>query len=272
MGGNCRPLFYQFKIRGLPIQYLTTPLFSFFWGLCIGSFLNVCLFRWKSGGQVFTPPSFCPRCKNEIRWFDNIPVLSFVLLKGHCRHCDQSISWQYPLVEVVTGLSFWFCAFNASGQLTIQMSSFVFVSFLILLVVSDLKWKLLPHPFTNLFALAGCLFQIVDKSFNFSNFYIVASGFIVIGALIFALTQIFPEVLGGGDIKMVLALSIWLGVVKSAYVLVLAFGIGALVALVLLLAKKVNRKSTMPFGPFLALGAFGMWFCPNLFDYLRITL
>ena len=94
----------------------------------------------------------------------------------------------------------------------------------------------------------------------------------MIGALIFALTQIFHEVLGGGDIKMVLALSIWLGILKSAYVLVLAFGIGALVALVLLAAKKINKKSTMPFGPFLALGALGMWFWPNLFDYLRMAL
>jgi prepilin signal peptidase PulO-like enzyme (type II secretory pathway) len=198
--------------------------------------------------------------------------LSFLLLKGRCRFCGEAISWQYPLIEAVTALLFWFSAFSASGKLIIQISSFVFVSFLILLVVSDLKWKLLPHPFTNLFALAGLFFQVVDKSFNLTYFYMVAGGFVVIGALIFALNQIFPDVLGGGDIKMILALSIWLGVMKVAYVLVLAFGIGALVALSLLAAKKVSRKSTMPFGPFLALGAYGVWFWPNLFDYLRMAL
>ncbi|HXL72313.1 MAG TPA: prepilin peptidase, partial [bacterium] len=79
---------------------------------------------------------------------------------------------------------------------------------------------MLPHPFTNLFALAGFIFQAIDKSFNLTSFYIVASGFVIIGALIFTLTQIFPEILGGGDIKMMLALSAWLGIAKSAYVLV----------------------------------------------------
>lgn len=172
----------------------------------------------------------------------------------------------------MTGLFFWVSAISAPENGLVQISSFVFVSFLILLVVSDFKWKLLPHPFTNLFALAGFIFQAIDKSFNLTSLYIVASGFVIIGALIFTLIQIFPEVLGGGDIKMMLALSVWLDVAKSAYVLVLAFGTGALVALVLLAFKKVNRKSTMPFGPFLALGACIMWFWPKWFDYLRIAL
>ena len=243
-----------------------------FWGLCVGSFLNVCLFRWKSGGQVFTPPSFCPNCKNEIHWFDNIPLLSFLFLKGQCRFCGESISWQYPLIEITTGLFFFLAAITIPETGFIQISSFVFVSFLILLTVSDLKWKLLPHPFTNLFALVGFIFQAIDKSLNLTSFYIVASGFVVVGAIIFTLTQIFHEVLGGGDIKMMLALSVWMGVVKSAYVLLLAFGTGAFAALVLLALKKVNRKSTMPFGPFLALGAYVMWFWPRMVGYLRMTL
>jgi leader peptidase (prepilin peptidase)/N-methyltransferase len=138
--------------------------------------------------------------------------------------------------------------------------------------VSDLKWELLPHPFTNLFALAGFIFQAIDKSLNLKSFYVLASGFVIVGAIIFTLIQIFHEVLGGGDIKMMLALSVWLGIVKSAYVLLMAFGTGAFVALVLLTFKKVNRKSTMPFGPFLALGAYVMWFWPRTVDYLRMAL
>ncbi len=191
---------------------------------------------------------------------------------GRCRFCGVAISWQYPLIEIVTGLFFLAATFSTLENGLMQISSFVFVGFLILLVVSDLKWKLLPHPFTNLFALTGFIFQTIDKSFNLTSFYIVASGFVIVGALIFTLTQIFPEVLGGGDIKMMLALSVWLGVAKSTYVLVLAFGTGALVALVLLTLKKVNRRSTMPFGPFLALGAWVMWFWPKWFDYLRMAL
>jgi leader peptidase (prepilin peptidase)/N-methyltransferase len=139
-------------------------------------------------------------------------------------------------------------------------------------VVADLKWKLLPHPFTNLFSLAGLLLQAWDKRVDLTYFYMVAAGFVVVGALVLVLTHIFPEVLGGGDIKMILALSIWLGAVKSIYVLMLAFGVGALVALGLLAVGKIDRKSTMPFGPFLALGSYGIWFFPGLLDHLRMVL
>ncbi len=249
-----------------------TPLFSFFFGLCVGSFLNVCLFRWNSGGNVVSPPSFCPQCKKSIKWFDNIPVLSFILLKGRCRYCDTSISWQYPLVELATGILFCVSAVLITGPLSFQLFSFVFVSFLIVLTIADLKWKLLPHPFTNLFALAGLIIQLYEKNMDLVHFYTLATGFVLIGALVLVLIQIFPEVLGGGDIKMVLALSIWLGVMKVIYVLILAFGSGAVVALGLLVAHKINRKSTMPFGPFLALASYGIWFFPELFEHIRMVL
>lgn len=249
-----------------------TPLFSFFFGLCVGSFLNVCLFRWKSNGNVLSPPSFCPQCKKSIQWFDNIPVLSFALLKGRCRNCNASISLQYPLIELVTGMFFWVSFLRTTDSLPLQLFSFVFVSFLIVLTVADLKWELLPHPFTNHFILAGLIIQSFQKNVNLLHFYNLASGFVIVGALVLILTQIFPKVLGGGDIKMVLALSIWLGVLKSIYVLILAFGIGAVVALGLLATHKINRKSTMPFGPFLALASYGIWFFPELFEHLRMVL
>ncbi len=258
--------------RGPLIQYLTTPFFSVILGLCVGSFLNVCLFRWKSGGQVFTPCSFCTSCKNEIRWFDNIPIFSFLFLKGHCRFCEETISWQYPLIEIATSVFFFIATMTVSETGLMRISSFVFVSFLILLTISDLKWKLLPHPFTNLFAVTGFIFQVINTNVKLTSLYVVAGGFMIVGAIIFTLTQIFHGVLGGGDVKMMLALSVWLGVSKSVYVLLLAFGTGGFVALVLLAFKKVNRKSTMPFGPFLALGAYVTWFLPSMVDYLRMAL
>jgi leader peptidase (prepilin peptidase)/N-methyltransferase len=241
-------------------------------GLCVGSFLNVCLYRWKNGGQVFTPASFCPHCKKTIFWFDNIPVFSYLALRGKCRVCHSAISWQYPLVEISTSFLFLLVVVNFSNDLFLEMSSFVFVSFLVLLIASDLKWRLLPHSFNNLFILTGLFFYKENSGFAWLNFFKTASSFVIIGGLVFGLVHFFPDVLGGGDIKMVLALTIWMGLFKSIYVLILAFGAGSLLALPLLLAKKITRKSTMPFGPFLAFGALVVWFWPEFIDRLRIEL
>lgn len=247
-----------------------TPLFSSLLGACIGSFLNVCLVRWKDGGQVLTPPSFCPRCKNAILWFDNIPVVSFLLLKGKCRFCNKSISFQYPIIEIATALLFGISCQEFSQDGLRLLSSFVFVSFLILLVASDLKWKLLPHPFNNLFILSGFLFFFAQ--FNGSNFFHPVSAFIVIGSLVFGLAQFFSKGLGGGDIKMIAGLAVWVGVMKTLLVLVFACLTASVVFFALLITGKVSWKWMIPFGPFLALGALGVWFWPQSIQRVRMIL
>src|SRR5260370_15450588 len=111
-----------------------TPLFSSLLGVCVCSFLNVCLLRWKHRQQIFTPSSFCPQCKKFIRWYDNIPIVSFFLLNGRCRFCNKSISWQYPIVEGITSVLFLVSYWRFSKSLSLLTVSFFFVSFLILLV------------------------------------------------------------------------------------------------------------------------------------------
>lgn len=258
-------MFYYNILRGDFIQALMTPLFSTLLGACVGSFLNVCLFRWKNRGGIFTPPSFCPHCEKPIHWFDNIPVFSFLLLRGNCRHCHRSISWQYPLVEAATAVLFLASSLSFSEKYFLILGSFVFVGFLVLLVVSDIKWRLLPNIFNNLFILAGVLFRGGNVFLTAPNsFFKAVSGFIIIGSLVFAIFRFFPQGLGGGDIKMIAGLSIWLGVSKAMCVLLFAFGIGSIVVLPFLLRKKITLKSMIPFGPFLALGAMAVWFFPNL--------
>lgn len=135
---------------------------------------------------------------------------------------------------------------------------------MVLFTVSDIKWRLLPHLFNNLFILAGFIFSNNGSIFNLSSMYSAVCNFILIGAVLYAVTQVIPRGMGGGDIKMGAGLTIWLGLSKVLLTFLLAFGIGSLVVLPLLKLKIVSKKSMIPFGPFLALGALLIWFCPGL--------
>jgi leader peptidase (prepilin peptidase)/N-methyltransferase len=248
------------------------PFTAFILGTCVGSFLNVCLFRWKKGLSPVAPPSACPSCGHLIRWFDNIPIVSFLVLGGECRDCGSPISIQYPLLEAVTGFLFWASARASSDPLQV-VSSFVFVSFLVLLTASDLKWRLLPHVFNNLFLLCAFVFAVCFRQWPLNPFR-AAEAVLVWGAILVALAaaleKFLPQGLGGGDIKMITALAAWMGVLKTSWVVVLAFGLGALVAVRLVFAGQAKRKTPIPFGPFLALASAAVWFYPGILRWVQV--
>lgn len=245
-----------------------TPLFSTLLGACIGSFLNVCLSRWKSGGNIFFPPSSqCPHCHKSILWFDNIPVLSFVFLGAKCRFCHRPISWQYPLVEIFTALLFGLSSLYFSGW-PLRTGSFFFVSFMVILVASDLKWKLLPHLFTNLFVVTGLCFSGIGSVFFSAKIFDAVTGFLLVGFVLYGTTQVIPNGLGGGDIKLGAGLAAWFGLSKSLIVLLFAFGFGTLAVIPFLYFKMISKKSMIPFGPFLGISSLLFWFWPGLIDKL----
>lgn len=253
------------------MRLLLSPLFSIFWGASVGSFLNVCLYRWKNGGQVLFPPSFCPQCKKSIIPFDNIPVLSFVLLGGKCRHCHKSISFQYPLIESITAFFFWLSSFLFfKSSIWLVLASFVWVSFLILLGASDLKWRILPHVFNNVFILMGLVFSVNRPWSAPRMFFMPASSFLIVGSILFTAIQFFPQKLGGGDVKMIAGLGVWLGIFKTAEVLILACLLASAVFLALYCAGKISWKWKVPFGSFLAAGSLMVWFMPLFADQFRI--
>ncbi len=140
-------------------------LFAALFGVCVGSFLNVCLLRWKSGESIVIPASHCPSCHHFLRWYENIPIISFFVLNGKCRYCKASISWQYPIVEIATAFLFSFCTYRFSDPVMILSSCF-FVVFLILLVASDIKWRLLPNLFNNLLVVAAFFFLFSNCCFK----------------------------------------------------------------------------------------------------------
>lgn len=272
------PLFYSDSFFwGDLIQALLTPLFSPFFspflGAGVGSFLNVCLYRWKNGGQVVTPSSYCPKCKKTILPFDNIPVLSFLWLGGKCRFCHKPISIQYPLIEAVTALLFWISSvLFFKNSVFLVLTSYFFVSFLVLLSVSDLKWRLLPHVFNNLFILCGLGFSVKMIFNSPGNPFVSASSFLLLGSIMFILLQFFSNGLGGGDVKMVAGLGMWLGVFKATCVLTLASFGALLVMLGLYFMGRVDWRWKIPFGPFLAAGALGIWFMPSLIEQFRTMI
>jgi len=242
-----------------------TPLLSLLVGACVGSLLNVCLARWKSGGKIASPSSFCHHCKKSIIWYDKIPILSFVRLRGKCRFCYKSISLQYPLVESTTAFFFGFSAMFFSKQAFFLICSFIFVGFLILLSTSDIKWRLLPHPFNNFFILSGFIFSCRSFFPSVNTLFIASGNFFIVGTLMFLLTRYFPLWMGGGDVKMLAGLAVWLGVFSAFYVLLIASGTALLLFLAMFLmgAHKITLKTVIPFGPFLSFGALVVWFWPE---------
>jgi leader peptidase (prepilin peptidase)/N-methyltransferase len=246
-----------------PIHVFLTPLYAFLLGLCIGSFLNVCVLRLRSGDHIAIPPvSRCPRCKHPLSWFENIPVLSYLVLRARCRHCHRPISPQYPLVEGATGLLFAWAAWTFHDPFRV-VASYFWASFLVLLVVNDIKWRILPHVFNNLFRGAGFLYGPAAGKGVVPGILNSVEGFLGAGALMLLMGHLYPKGLGGGDVKMVSALGAWLGLAPALLVIVLAFGIGAVLTLPFLAVGKVHRRTLLPFGPFLAVAAVFAWFKPE---------
>jgi leader peptidase (prepilin peptidase)/N-methyltransferase len=238
-------------------------IFFFLLGSAIGSFLNVCIYRIPREKSIVNPPSACPGCEKSIRFYDNIPILSYILLKGKCRDCGSKISIRYPIVELLTGI-FFLILYRQFG-LTFELIVFmIFVSLLIAISFIDLDFQIIPDILSIggvvlgfILAIIRPLFRDLDPKFGIlDSLYGIGLG----GGLLFAIAWLYQfftkrEGMGGGDIKllgMIGAFCGWKGVVFS---LVSGSVLGTIVGIPLMLAKGRNTKYAIPFGPFLSLGA-----------------
>ncbi len=226
-------------------------------GLIIGSFLNVVIHRLPLGENVVFPPSHCPRCRTAIPFYHNIPLCSYLILRGRCHSCRERISPQYPLVEGFCAFSFWltwhFFALTPAAAVTAT-----FISLLIALAAIDLEHMILPDELT----LGGSALFFIYSFFNpaVSQLDAVLSGLgaalIFSGFFFFYLKVRKIEGLGFGDIKMVLMMGLFLGMQRLVVAIFLASLAGLLVGIFLMLFKKKNLKFALPFGPFLSLGSY----------------
>lgn len=235
-------------------------------GLSIGSFLNVIIYRLPLGKSIVTPGSLCPSCGKPIRFYDNIPVLSFIILGGKCRNCNAPITLRYPLVELFTAFSFWLVYRFYFHQMPVYaVFTALFLCLLIALALIDLEHQLLPDQLT----LGGAVIFLVYSFFNPMITPVNAIATALGSALIFTAIYFFyvrirkVEGLGQGDIKMMLLLSAFLGADRLVIAVLLASFAGLVVGLFFIIFKGQNLKMKLPFGTFLSLGSYISLFLGN---------
>ncbi len=228
----------------------------FLFGLIIGSFINVCIYRLPRNESVVFPPSSCTKCKNKIRPWDNIPVISFLLLRGKCRFCRTPISSKYPLVELLHGIGFLFIfhEFGLSFQTPIYL---LFFSSLVAVIFIDLSHQIIPDVITlpgivigvlaaSTILPPGLLNSLIGLLLGGGLFYLVA---------VLSLAILKKEGMGGGDIKLIAMIGAFLGWQAVLLTIFLAALSGSIVGVSMILMKGRNRADLIPFGPYLALGA-----------------
>jgi leader peptidase (prepilin peptidase)/N-methyltransferase len=224
-------------------------------GLLIGSFLNACAYRIPRHISIARGRSFCPHCRAQIRGYDNIPVVSWLLLRGRCRDCGKSISLRYPLVEGLTGVLFALVA-AVDGPSWILVPHLLFVSALILVAEIDLEVRLIPDVVTLPVAAIGLVLMILIEPTEWMQ-WVVAG----VGAALFLLTAalLYEKLrgvsgMGMGDVKLGLCMGFFLGVAVVP-ALFLGFVLGAVIGIIVMVRVGGDGKTAIPFGPFLAAGA-----------------
>ena len=221
-------------------------------GLCFGSFLNVCILRLPHEQSLIRPPSTCPKCRKPIAWRDNIPVVSWLLLKGRCRQCGAPISAQYPIIEASVGV-LWIAAVLWYGPSAQAIAAAVFGTILLGIAITDARHYLIPDEFTWGGLVLGLALSLAGGATGFMNALVgAATGF----GLLWTIARLGhwafkEEAMGGGDIKMMAMVGAFVGW-KGVLVTVL---LGALIGSIVFVPLSFKRKRLVPFGVFLAVGA-----------------
>lgn len=248
----------------------------FIFGLLVGSFFNVVALRYREDKFVFNPKtlggrSHCPYCKKSLKWFELFPVLSFLIQGGKCRSCGKKISWFYPVGELLSGLIFALAPLRIMGP-----AGWIWVvvfEVLLLMSLIDFRIQIIPDELTVLLGILGLTLAALGMATDFTGTYRYLFGLqdniwlnYIFGASIlavffYAITLLTKgRGMGFGDVKLAFALGLLFGWPGGIMLSGISFMLGALVGVVLILFTKKNRKSVLPFAPFLALGAFVFFF------------
>jgi leader peptidase (prepilin peptidase) / N-methyltransferase len=245
--------------------YLFVPLTVFVFGAIVGSFLNVCIVRLPKDESVVYPPSHCPHCDVAIAFYDNVPLISYVALGGHCRFCGARISPRYFIVELLMGS----LALALYTQFDLSLAffvSFVFVAALIVISFIDLDVRIVPDVISLPGIVAGLVFSLVGRYIINDPFELVPSpvsallGVLIGGGFLLLLAWAYEaftgvEGMGGGDIKLLAMIGAFLGWPSIPVTLFFSSLGGSVIGLTAMLIKGVGRRYALPFAPFLCLGA-----------------
>jgi leader peptidase (prepilin peptidase) / N-methyltransferase len=238
-------------------------------GATVGSFLNVVAYRLPRGLSVVRPRSRCPGCGAQIAGYDNVPVVSWVLLRGRCRACDETISFRYPLIEAVSAALFAGVAIRADSLAEVW-PGLALVATLVVVAVIDLEYRIVPNRVLAPAAVAAlALWALADPGRLPENLAAAAAA----GGFLLLLALAYPAGMGMGDVKLAAVMGLFLGR-SVAPALLAGFALGAAVGVGILMARGASaRKQAIPFAPFLAVGGVvGQLFGPEIIDwYLGLT-
>jgi len=247
-------------------------------GLCLGSFANVCIYRIPRDLSVVSPPSACTSCKSFIKWHDNLPVISYLFLKGRCRACGKKISAVYPAFEIITALTF--CLLFAFYGFSAEFFGLSFLAF-ILIVISgiDSHFQIIPDVFSLGLIITGVIFSpfnamlgesVLSRILGSGIGIIAGGGFLlamgIIGKIVFK-----KDAMGGGDVKLMAGVGAFIGFDRVLVAMFIASFIASIIGIYLIISKKIEQKGYIPFGPYLAAGSLVTVFLPApivIFNYI----
>ena len=260
---------------------------AFVIGACIGSFLNVVVYRFPNDLSIIKPRSFCPKCKNKLTWRENIPLISWLIQRGRCINCSKSISSRYPLVELITAILFVIFInsspylFSSSSNLFFNIFfSWLFLSILICIALVDIDSFWIPQGLINFGFFSGflCLVFIGIVNDRLIDFYLLARGlsssaisFFIFESLRYFAKYIYKkDAIGKGDSKLVAMLALWLGPIGTLFAVGMSYIFAGIYCLLGLSLNLVRIRQFIPFAPFLSLGGLFIWFVGNDFVIYKI--
>ncbi len=241
-------------------------------GLVIGSFLNVVILRLpREDNSIVFPASHCPVCKTPLAWYENIPVFSFLFLRGKCAHCRTTISFQYPLVEILT--SFLAVAVLRTFGPSLEAAGyFVFATALLVIIFIDIHHQIIPDVISLPGIILGLLFSFFNHHLKWQD---SLTGIILGGGVLYSIALLYSllrkqEGMGGGDIKLLAMIGGWLGWQSLPFVIFFSSFTGSIVGLIAMRSQKKGGSTRIAFGPFLSCTALiYLFFSVQILDFYR---
>ncbi len=250
----------------------------FVFGSCVGSFLNVCIWRIPREESLIKPGSHCPKCNTHIAWYDNVPIISFIALRGRCRHCGEPISIRYMLVEALTGALFVLLYIKFSLTIAFAIYCALVASFIALTFI-DLDHYIIPNRITFGGMAVGLVLSFTAKyipgdRFVVTNTLEAIAGGVLFAGILYLLDQLSLLVfkkrgMGGGDVKLAVVIGLFVGAKLIFPVIFVASVVGSVIGIVVLLVRRTRESDPshyIPFGPYLVLGTIIVLF---FYDYIR---
>jgi leader peptidase (prepilin peptidase)/N-methyltransferase len=256
---------YPFSPEIMPVWHVMV----FVLGTCLGSFLNVCIWRIPRGESVVTAPSHCPKCGHQIRWYENIPLISWLALRGKCSGCKAPITSRYFFVELLTGILFYVLFFKVTFDNQPLPVLIVYFGMALLIVTTsfiDVEHRLIPdkttYPAMLLGLIAAVIFPEIWGTTSRVWAFVFSLAGLSISAAALALFAMFGkmlfkvEALGWGDVKYLAAVGACLGLKASFFTVLFGSIAGTIAGIIIMIVKKKGLKTAIPFGPFLAAGTY----------------